>query len=240
MRKLILIFLVILLNSFTNINISGPISNSLPKEISVKTYENLQEIIKIKKPAEQYLTNFNIITDNLPINLPIDSIGYTGISSSYGYRESHPIFKTKKMHNGIDFSGKIGTSIFPSAKGVIKKIGYSFSYGNYIIIEHHPRLTTMYAHLKTINCFVGANVDEFTIIGKLGNTGWSTGPHLHYEVRVDNIPVNPIKFLTENKKVFYNRNVISNIFKSNKKHCYEYKKGTTGFFNGKFNFPKNS
>jgi len=196
MKKLFVAFLLFLTASI-NLNSSKPISKSFKKaEISTieafNVYSLSFNILKNK---------YNIKTKNIPICLPVDKEGIKRISEYYGIREIHPVLKIKSSHNGIDFSGNIGTPIYPAATGVIKEVKKSFSFGNLIIINHGKGIESYYAHLQHINIVKGQKVTINDTIGTLGNTGWSTGPHLHYEVRIDNIPINPLCLLDlENKK----------------------------------------
>lgn len=120
---------------------------------------------------------------------PIDG---ARISSGYGMRH-HPILGYSKMHKGVDFAAPIGTPIFAAGDGVVEKKGRYGAYGKYIRIRHNNRLKTAYAHLHNYKSGiqVGDRVEQGDVIGYLGNTGRSTGPHLHYEVIVNNKQVNP-------------------------------------------------
>ena len=116
------------------------------------------------------------------------------LSSKYGNRK-HPILGYTKMHRGLDFAAPSGTPIFAAGDGIIEKAGWNGSYGKYIRIRHTGTYKTAYAHLsgfhKNIN--IGKRVLQGKIIGYVGTTGRSTGPHLHYEVIKNNIQVNPMK-----------------------------------------------
>lgn len=112
------------------------------------------------------------------------------LSSGYGMRR-HPILGYGKMHKGIDFAAPTGTPIYASGDGVIEKAGRHGAYGNYVKIRHRGDLHTAYAHLSRIATKSGQRVKQGEIIGYVGTTGRSTGPHLHYEVLVNNKHVNP-------------------------------------------------
>lgn len=103
------------------------------------------------------------------------------------------------FHTGIDIAnpqGKIGDNIIPMMPGTVIYAGETFwGYGKHIIIDHGDNITTVYAHLDKILVVPGEKVSSGTVIGQEGQTGWATGPHLHFEVRVFGIPVNPRKFL---------------------------------------------
>lgn len=102
------------------------------------------------------------------------------------------------FHKGIDIGEDIGTPVTVASDGVVVEAGYNNGgYGNLIIVEHENRIDTYYAHLDKISVKVGQKVKKGDKIGEVGNTGYSTGPHLHFELRVDNEPVNPIEYIQE-------------------------------------------
>ena len=112
------------------------------------------------------------------------------ITSEFGYRE-HPTVKTELFHYGLDIGAEEGKNIKAAAKGVVDDVGYSKSYGNYIIIKHSEDLYTFYGHCSKILVKKGSKVDTKTNIAKVGSTGISTGPHLHFEIKYKNQYVNP-------------------------------------------------
>ena len=116
------------------------------------------------------------------------------LSSRYGNRK-HPILGYTKMHRGLDFAAPSGTPVFAAGDGIIEKAGWNGSYGKYIRIRHTGTYKTAYAHLSGFhkNIRIGKRVLQGKIIGYVGTTGRSTGPHLHYEVIKNNIQVNPMK-----------------------------------------------
>lgn len=128
-------------------------------------------------------------------------IAYGRMSSGFG-RRVHPVLGYTKMHAGVDFAAPIGTPVFASGDGVIEKAGRFSSYGNYIRVRHSSKIATAYAHLSRYGKGIrpGVKVKQGQIIGYVGTTGRSTGPHLHYEVLVNNVQVNPssVKFSGDN------------------------------------------
>jgi len=116
------------------------------------------------------------------------------LSSGYGKRK-HPILGYTKMHKGIDFAAPVGTPIFAAGNGTIAKIGRNGGYGNYIQIRHNDSYATAYAHMNGFakGLRQGSRVKQGDIIGYVGTTGRSTGPHLHYEILQNNTQVNPIR-----------------------------------------------
>lgn len=116
------------------------------------------------------------------------------VSSPFGYR-IHPIFKVRKMHTGIDLSASFGTSIHAADSGVVIQAGWRGGYGKTVVVSHGSGLTTLYAHQSTILVSVGEAVSQGDVIGKVGSTGYSTGPHLHFEVRLNGSPLDPMGYL---------------------------------------------
>lgn len=117
------------------------------------------------------------------------------VSSPFGYR-IHPITKQYKMHNGIDIaeSGVAHTPVLAASSGKVSFAGRMDTYGNVVFIEHGNGIQTRYAHLASINVRVGANVGITQQVGTVGNTGGSTGYHLHFEIRMNGTPYDPLKF----------------------------------------------
>ena len=112
------------------------------------------------------------------------------ISSGFGMRK-HPILGYNKMHKGMDFAAPTGTPIYAAGDGVIEEAGRKGAYGKYIRVRHNSKLKTAYAHLHRIKVKPGTRVKQGEVIGTVGNTGRSTGPHLHYEVILNGKQVNP-------------------------------------------------
>ena len=116
------------------------------------------------------------------------------VTSGFGYR-IHPIFHVRKLHTGIDLDGNTGDPIKAAALGVVVSAGWRGGYGKCVVLDHGGDVATLYAHQSVILVSVGQTVKRGQVIGKLGSTGYSTGPHLHFEVRVDGSPVDPMKYL---------------------------------------------
>lgn len=116
------------------------------------------------------------------------------VSSSFGYR-IHPFTLSYDFHSGIDIVNEPGSDIKATADGVVRYTGWAMGYGLCVIIDHGFGYTTLYGHLSQVNVKEGDIIKRGTIIGKLGSTGTSTGPHLHYEVWEYGVPKNPIKYI---------------------------------------------
>jgi len=118
------------------------------------------------------------------------------VTSRFGYRVS-PFFEGTTFHQGLDIANEEGTSIKAPADGVIIFNGWQGSYGKLIVIDHGYGYSTRFGHQERTLVNIGQRVKRGQVIGFLGNTGRSTAPHLHYEVRLNGVPLNPIKFLKE-------------------------------------------
>lgn len=128
----------------------------------------------------------------IPSDKPVKTAEFT---SAYGVR-SDPFRKASAMHAGIDLAGPVGTPIYATADGTVASSGWnSGGYGNLIEIDHGRGIFTRYAHLSKLDVREGERVTRGQVIGRMGSTGRSTGSHLHYEVRIDDRPVNPIPFM---------------------------------------------
>ncbi|MBE3035267.1 MAG: M23 family metallopeptidase [Actinobacteria bacterium] len=121
-----------------------------------------------------------------PVNGPI--------MSPFGYR-IHPILGYRKLHTGIDFGVGYGTPIHASDSGTVIYATWMSGYGNVIIIDHGRGISTLYAHQSSLAVGNGARVSRGQVVGYVGSTGFSTGPHLHFEVRVNGNPVDPMGYL---------------------------------------------
>lgn len=159
--------------------------DKLEKRIVVES-KSLDEITKLAKKKEKLLAA-------MPAIQPIENKNLKHIASGYG-RRWHPILKIMRMHDGIDFAAKVGTKVYATADGVIKSAAHGHGYGNLIKIDHGFGYQTRYAHLSKFLVKRGEHVKRGQVIGLVGNTGLSTGPHLHYEVRKNGKTINPINY----------------------------------------------
>ena len=121
-----------------------------------------------------------------PVNAPV--------TSGFGNR-FHPILRVSRLHAGTDFGARSGSAIFAVADGTVISASYSGGYGNRIILDHGGGLTTVYAHCSSLAVRAGQTVRQGQRIGAVGSTGLSTGPHLHFEMRINGRPVNPMSRL---------------------------------------------
>ncbi|HEU5290752.1 MAG TPA: M23 family metallopeptidase [Cyclobacteriaceae bacterium] len=130
----------------------------------------------------------------IPAIQPIANKQLIALASGFGMRV-HPIYKVKKMHTGIDFAAPIGTPIYATADGKIEEVSVRFSgYGKMIIIDHGFGYKTRYAHMHDFAVRQGQNIKRGELIGYVGDTGLSTAPHLHYEVLMNSVLINPVHY----------------------------------------------
>ncbi len=148
-----------------------------------KSFDEVFELTKEKQ----------ILLRAVPSIQPISNRDLKRIASGYGLR-MHPIYKILQMHPGIDFAAPIGTEIYATGDGTIEKVGWVGGYGKTIMINHGYGYKTRYAHCSKFNCRRGQKVKRGDLIGFVGNTGQSTGPHLHYEVFKNKKHINPVNF----------------------------------------------
>jgi murein DD-endopeptidase MepM/ murein hydrolase activator NlpD len=124
-------------------------------------------------------------------------VEFSRISSRFGHRK-HPILKTWRAHNGVDYAAARGTPIRSTAEGKVIHAGKKGGYGNTVIVSHAGRFSTLYAHMTGFAKSIkrGARVQQGQVVGYIGSTGLATGPHLHYEFRLDGVHRNPLTFKT--------------------------------------------
>ena len=120
-------------------------------------------------------------------------VKYGKITSKFGNR-THPVLKSVKFHRGVDIAVSIGTPVYSGIKGRVTFAGRKGNYGNLVEIEGNDRIKVRYAHLNSIDVVTGQKVSDGEKVAETGNTGMSTGPHLHYEIIIDENPVNPLDF----------------------------------------------
>jgi len=152
--------------------------------IQSKSFDEVFEMAKNKKE----------LLASIPGIQPISNKDLTRIASGFGYR-IHPIYKTSKLHTGIDFSAPSGTEIYATGNGVVEKVEREGrGYGNNVMINHGFGYETLYAHMSRIIVKPGQKVIRGQVIGFVGSTGSSTGPHCHYEVIRSGNKINPINY----------------------------------------------
>ena len=163
-----------------SVNSGGPADNDIDGEDA----EIDNEVLALKNTSE-------------PTFLPTMWAHMGKINNEFGFRRNPFGGRTYEFHPGMDIDGERGDQVMASANGVIIKAGVTGGYGNMIEIDHGNGLTSRYGHLSKIETTVGETVTRGTLIGEIGSTGRSTGPHLHFELRLNDRPINPRHFLPQ-------------------------------------------
>jgi murein DD-endopeptidase MepM/ murein hydrolase activator NlpD len=124
-------------------------------------------------------------------------VRFSRMSSGFGMR-LHPLFQTNRAHLGVDYAAATGTPALSVADGVVEFAGAQSGYGNVVIVKHSPSQSTFYAHLSRILVSKGKNIKQGDAVGSVGSTGWATGPHLHFEFRINGVHVDPLTLARQN------------------------------------------
>jgi murein DD-endopeptidase MepM/ murein hydrolase activator NlpD len=162
-------------------------TSALFDELSIEI-EKLKEVANHEEASLHELLSFLEKQENLLASTP-------SIWPTRGFVTSGFGFRGRRMHEGIDIANRVGTRINASADGVVIFTGIKGGYGKFLIIDHGYGISSCYGHLYSIDAKEGQRVKRGEKIGTLGNTGRSTGPHLHYEVRINDVPVNPKNYI---------------------------------------------
>ena len=158
----------------------------LSKELAIQS-KSLDEILKLAS------TKGNLLLA-IPAIQPVRNENLKRMASGFGYR-TDPFTKVRKMHNGMDFTANTGSPVYATGDGVVERADASASgFGNHVVIRHGFGYESLYAHLSKYNCRAGQHVKRGDVIGYVGSTGRSEGPHCHYEVHKDGKVVNPLNF----------------------------------------------
>lgn len=157
----------------------------LRKQLYIQS-NSLEELISLGKNQEER-------SKCIPAIQPISNKDLRQTASGYGMRID-PIYRTPRFHAGMDFSAKVGTEIYATGNGTVTFAGWRQGYGNCLMIDHGYGFETVYGHMSKFKARVGQKVTRGEVIGEVGNTGKSTGPHLHYEVLVRGKHDNPSRY----------------------------------------------
>ena len=158
----------------------------LAKRLYVQT-KSFDEVVELARNKEKMLAS-------IPAVQPVPNKNLKRMASGFGFR-THPIYKVRKMHWGMDFSAPTGTEIFATGDGVVSQVILSRGgYGKHVVIDHGFGYETLYGHMSKVDVRRGQKVKRGDIIGLVGNTGTSSAPHLHYEVIKDGKKINPANF----------------------------------------------
>jgi murein DD-endopeptidase MepM/ murein hydrolase activator NlpD len=151
--------------------------------IEVSMEEGMEELVDIYDILQDRMDYLEAFPDFFP------TVGR--ITSGFGYR-INPFSFIREHHFGVDIANAKNTDIMAAGKGVVVDSGFNYLYGRYLIIDHGYGFMTKYAHLNSSSVNIGANIKKGQIIGKMGSTGQSTGPHLHFEIKVEGVAINPL------------------------------------------------
>ncbi len=174
------------INGLNKKNYKSGIKENVIENINVKNIVDNQEVQRI-----QNIQNENINNKNFgKILWPVKS---GKITSKFGNR-NHPVLKSVKFHRGVDIAVSLGTPVYAGIRGIVTFAGKRGNYGNLVEIEGSDGIKVRYAHLSKIDVVAGQRVSDGEKVAETGNTGMSTGPHLHYEIIIDENPVNPLNF----------------------------------------------
>ena len=160
--------------------------DQISKQMYIQS-KSFDEIVDLAKNKTKMLAS-------IPAIQPVSNKDLSRMASGFGYR-IHPIYKTRRLHAGMDFSAKTGTPIYATGDGKIFKVSKTRKgYGNYVIIDHGYGYKTLYAHMSKFIVKKGQSVKRGETIGFVGNTGTSVAPHLHYEVHKNGRKIDPVNF----------------------------------------------
>jgi murein DD-endopeptidase MepM/ murein hydrolase activator NlpD len=158
----------------------------ITKQLYIQS-KSFDEVVKMAKNKQQLIAS-------IPAIMPLNNKDLKHPPSGYGWR-THPIYKTQEFHPGMDFTAEQGTPIYATGDGVVEAADASAQgYGNHVVIDHGYGYKTLYGHMSRIATSPGKKVKRGELIGYVGSTGMSTGPHVHYEVIKNGEKVNPINF----------------------------------------------
>lgn len=173
------------------------------KQTQAKIDEAQAELNSIESQIVM-LTTGNIGEDYVGGEFAWPAPGYTTITSPFGMR-LHPVLKVYRLHTGTDIATPTGAPIVAANSGVVIKSMYTSGYGNMVMINHGGGVSTVYAHGSEIIAETGQLVERGEVIMKAGSTGWSTGPHLHFEIRINGQYVNPLPYITKQSNIMDNQ-----------------------------------
>lgn len=159
-------------------------------ELSMRVAYQTKSYVEI----EDMVRNKEKLLAAIPAIQPVSNRDLNRIASGFGYRVD-PVYKDTRMHKGLDFTAPIGTPIYATADGVVRESGFNTGgYGINVVIYHGYGYETLYAHMVRTKAKVGQRVKRGEVIGYVGNSGKSTGPHCHYEVHRNGVPVDPVYY----------------------------------------------
>ncbi|WP_461129703.1 M23 family metallopeptidase [Spirosoma aerophilum] len=185
----LIICLISLLGHFSVFGQGQAKRDSLEIELlrTTETYSQVVRLIKILPPTSSYLSLLPCV---LPVDMPIEAFR---IASPFGIRQ-HPILKRSRFHGGVDVKAQSGTSVKATAAGVVSQVGYDPALGAFVRLQHTFGFETVYGHLKGYCVRPGQCIELNEEIGRVGQTGMTTGPHLHYVIKKNGSAIDPFQF----------------------------------------------
>jgi murein DD-endopeptidase MepM/ murein hydrolase activator NlpD len=175
--------------------VGGPFVPVKPPRAGADQFNQLVYRVAV---ARAQADRYSRILVHVPVRKPIT--GEIDVSSSFGVR-SDPFLGRPAMHTGLDMRGDTGDPVRATAAGTVVTAGWNGGYGKMVEIDHGNQFSTRYGHLSAIDVKVGQKIKIGDIVGRLGSTGRSTGPHLHYETRINDEAVNPTRFLKAGERL---------------------------------------
>lgn len=176
------------LNNMSDADLVKDVSMNMDR-LERQLYTQIKSFNQLKELANKQQDRLS----HIPAIRPISELKLKQMASGYGYRVD-PVYGTSKFHEGMDFAAEKGTPVYATGDAIVKEAKWHSGYGNLIELDHGYDYTTRYAHLSKINVIPGQQIKRGELIGLVGNTGKSTGSHLHYEVRYKGIPQNPVNY----------------------------------------------
>lgn len=178
------------------VGIGGPVENAPESDMSnlQQQIDQIRSSIDLRRESQEevrgFLTEQSSLLSAKPIGLP--ARGW--LTSNFGIRKS-PFSNERTMHEGIDIAARVGTPVYSTAAGIVSQAQYEDGYGKLVVIDHGYGYKTLYGHNSKLMVKVGQRIKRGDLIAASGNTGSSTGAHVHYEVRLNGVPFNPRKFM---------------------------------------------
>lgn len=178
------------------VGIGGPPENAPESDMSnlQQQIDQIRASIDLRRESQEEVRGFLTEQSSLLSSKPSGWPARGWLTSNFGIRKS-PFSNERTMHEGIDIAARVGTPVYATAAGIVSQSQVENGYGKLIVIDHGYGYKTFYGHNSKLMVKVGQRVKRGDLIASSGNTGTSTGPHVHYEVRLNGVPLNPRKFI---------------------------------------------
>ena len=178
------------------VGIGGPVENAPESDMSnlQQQIDQIRASIDLRRESQEEVRGFLTEQSSLLASKPSGWPARGWLTSNFGIRNS-PFTGKRTMHEGIDIAARVGTPVYATAAGIVSQARVENGYGKLIVIDHGYGYKTFYGHNSKLMVKVGQRVKRGDLLASSGNTGTSTGPHVHYEVRLNGVPLNPRKFI---------------------------------------------